>query len=512
MPGSALPGLSGLALGLTFTPLGGPLLPFVAFAPVAFYLSASDAPGRGLAAGLVTSVLAHGIGLHWMVPALSWRSTLAIPTYLAVLALIGICGAVALEAAPRLRARVHCPLPLALALTWVGFEWFAARVPGVAYAWLNAGASLAWYPELSWVAGVGGGGALTLWTVLIGSWIGVAASRRVERRAGPARTRGRIPGWAEASAFVLVTLVPVAVGVGEGGAVEDGATGILAVQPGREPPAGGLLAWESRLRSSAGPAQSDLVVFPERFLDRAGPGGAAETLATSLEAAVLFGGLDRRVDAPGDTAWYNAAFLVEPETRGPPQVVHKRHLVPGLEDVGGPGGALLRLPGAGYRPGSGVTVLDVADRSVGVLICYDSAFPSYARALVDRGADLLIVLSNDDWLDPEGPARATVAYWQHETQGRLRARENGVPLVQVAATGRTVAVDARGRTISPGGAWATGVPVFAPAVVPLAVAGAGPATPFRRSGDVLGPVAFALCVLGAWPGRRRRPTEVPNRG
>ena len=132
-PGSAVrtrlffAAVSGLAIGATFSPHGGPVLPFLAFAPLAAALArtARDAaapPLAPFAQGFAAAVVAHAIGLYWMVPSLSWRTPLAVPTYLLVLLLIGVVAGAACGAATFLHGRKGWPLPLVLAACWTGFE------------------------------------------------------------------------------------------------------------------------------------------------------------------------------------------------------------------------------------------------------------------------------------------------------------------------------------------------------------------------------------------------------
>ena len=443
-----LPLLSGLLLGATFTPFGGPFLPFVAFAPLSLALVRAPSPGAGLRAGFLTAVLAHGVGLYWMVPALAWRTSLAVPTYLLVLGLIGISAAAAVEAGLRLHRRFRVPLALSLAIVWVGFEWAAARVPGMPYAWLNAGASLAWYPELTGPARWLGASGLALWTVLVGASIGTAVARASL-------------ALRETLALAVVVLLPLIPGLGSSSlpGTRSERT-VIGVQPGsgRGPREAGesFDAWTVEVARLAGEGGTDLVAFPERFLERP-PAPGSEALMR-LGLPVLFGAPEARSDGEGpDTLWYNAAWLAEPGEVGF-RTVRKKRLVPGLEDGGAGVVSPLALPSRGYQPGRDLSLLDVAGWQVGVLICYDSAFPGVTRSLARSGAEVLVVLSNDDWLDPEGPDRSTVAYWQHETQGRLRAIESGLPLVQVATTGRTFSVDGRGRPVPAAGSGGTGGP------------------------------------------------------
>ncbi|MDH3224862.1 MAG: hypothetical protein OEO23_14170, partial [Gemmatimonadota bacterium] len=89
--------VAGVVLGLTFTPAGGPVLPFLAFAPLGFAMARRSGPGDGLLPGFVTASVGHGIGLQWMVPALTWRTPLALPVFLLVLCLVGMVAALAVE-------------------------------------------------------------------------------------------------------------------------------------------------------------------------------------------------------------------------------------------------------------------------------------------------------------------------------------------------------------------------------------------------------------------------------
>jgi apolipoprotein N-acyltransferase len=83
------------------------------------------------------------------------------------------------------------------------------------------------------------------------------------------------------------------------------------------------------------------------------------------------------------------------------------------------------------------------------LICLDSSYPGLARELRRRGARLLVEISNE----------AQTGEWsavQHAMVSRMRAVENGVPLVRVGNIGPTEWIDARGRPLARIDAGATG--------------------------------------------------------
>ncbi|TXL72281.1 apolipoprotein N-acyltransferase [Vineibacter terrae] len=114
---------------------------------------------------------------------------------------------------------------------------------------------------------------------------------------------------------------------------------------------------------------------------------------------------------------------------------------------------------------------------VGVIICYEAIFPAAVVDPVDRPAWILNV-TNDSWFG------ASSGPYQHFVSARLRAIEEGLPLVRVANTGISAVVDRFGRVEAQLGMEKTGV-------IDHNLPPAGPATPFARFGDW----AFAATLL-----------------
>ena len=187
----------------------------------------------------------------------------------------------------------------------------------------------------------------------------------------------------------------------------------------------------------------DLIVFPESSLDAdpgkdAGLDGALTAVAKAHDAGLLAGG---NTEAPGGRL-YNTVFYYGPNGRHP-EVYRKRHLVPFGEYVPWRSqlsfiSALRAIP-RDFAPGRRATLFPVADRKVGTLICFDSAFSSLARDYAAHGAEALLVMTNNRSYRRSGNSA------QHLAIGQLRAAETGRPLLQAAVSGISGIVDGSGR-------------------------------------------------------------------
>ncbi|HTX59962.1 MAG TPA: apolipoprotein N-acyltransferase, partial [Verrucomicrobiae bacterium] len=160
-------------------------------------------------------------------------------------------------------------------------------------------------------------------------------------------------------------------------------------------------------------------------------------LAREAGATIVVGALD--FDRDG---MHNALFIFAPD--GTSQVYHKRQLVPFAEDF--PGEAYLSwLPYVGElsahnTPGTVDGVYPTAALSIGPLICWESAFADLAYAQVRRGAQLLVVSTDDAWF-----GRTSEPY-MHAQIAQLRAIEMGRYVIRAAATGIS-------GIVAPNGAW-----------------------------------------------------------
>ena len=178
----------------------------------------------------------------------------------------------------------------------------------------------------------------------------------------------------------------------------------------------------------------------------------------------------------------------------------KHHLVPFGEYMPFP--ALFRALGIqalaqrtlyGQSPGQGPRVIKVGDLSVLPLICYEAVFPQHAQAPGDR-PDVLMHLTNDAWFGAyAGPQ-------QHLAQARMRAIEQGLPLVRAANTGISAIIDPRGGVV---GSLGMGQHGFVDAPLPPALV----ETLYATTGDM---PAVVVMLIGLGLVFLRGPREISN--
>jgi len=225
-----------------------------------------------------------------------------------------------------------------------------------------------------------------------------------------------------------------------------------------------------------------LIVWPEhavpRYLeDEPMLGAQLGAVAAQRGADLLFGA--PRYEA-GRT--YNSARLITAAGRNG-GYYDKQRLVLGAE-----ANPFLSSAGSGpdesprqFSTGSAPGVLRTFV-PIGVSICHEILFPELVARAVGEGAELLVNISNDGWLD----GGHGLASRQHFAMAAFRAVETRRYLVRAATTGVSGFVDPYGRVVSTLAPGVTGV-------LTASVAGRSAITPYVRIGDAF---AFA-CLLAA---------------
>ncbi len=348
---------------------------------------------------------------------------------------------------------------LALALAWTAAEWLRGHLftgfPWnlMGYVWTLSEAML----QFAALFGIYGLSFVTVVCAASAATLAAAGDGNVARK-----------DWALPSAAILILLL-----MWSGGAARLAGSGDQADQDG---PAAGVpgvrlrlvqanLAQEDKWRAdlreanlgrhlqlSSGPGGEAVshIIWPETavpyFLQRDKTAAGLVGGLVRAKGLVLTGGLRTAPDATGTPRIWNAMLALD-ATGSVVGAYDKSHLVPFGEYV--PFAPVLAHLGfrklaqgaAGFASGPGRRSLSLAGLPpFSPLICYEVIFPAEVVGSGGR-PEWLLNLTNDAWYG------RTAGPHQHFAMARVRAVEEGLPLVRVANTGISGVVDAYGRVL-----------------------------------------------------------------
>ena len=434
----------------------------------------------------------HLVGLYWITEAILlesarywWFVPVAVPSLSALLALFIAAPVAAARMAPPGWRRVFV-----LAGAWVLFD-LARQYVGTGFPWNPWGSVWAvpgsfgdvMIQPAAWVGTPG----LTLATVLLAA-LPVLGWR----------------GWGVGTAILLAWGVA---GLWRLADPEPPAPGLVAVlvqgnvAQGEKWDRGTAAAVFDRYLtlSAAGVAEAgnrpSVVVWPET----ASPywlqfdAGARAAIADAIRPAraAIIGSLTVAKDGPPnltDNLPYNTMVALLPD--GTVAATYSKwHLVPFGEYAPGWVPLSIKVVPGQFGFGSGPATLHVPGvPPFGGLICYEAIFPAQVVNEADR-PDWLVNITNDAWFgNSTGPR-------QHLAAVRLRAVEEGLPVMRAANTGITAGFDSRGRELAR-------LPREQPGQLTLAVPGRRPPTSFSRLGLVV-PGLLSIGAVGLAFSRRR---------
>jgi len=206
-----------------------------------------------------------------------------------------------------------------------------------------------------------------------------------------------------------------------------------------------ILEIQQKLTQLASFDAPDLTVWPEAsfpgYFNRDAEAAQIHELAKTTKTPILVG--SPHYERAG--VYYNSAYLV----RGVEEEAErydKIRLVPFGEYVPFKFmfGWLMPLADAfgvgDFSAGSTYKLFNLYDDiAFGTLICFEDIFPRLAQEYVKKGAEFLVVMTNDSWFG------RTDAPYQHLAASIFRAVENGVPVVRAANTGVSALISAQGK-------------------------------------------------------------------
>jgi apolipoprotein N-acyltransferase len=449
-------------------------------------------------------IRAWWLGAGYLIAALYWMAPEIGPGVLLVGAVMGALW-VPFGAAARALLRPPVSWPRALAALvvvpscWLLTEWLRSW-QALGGPWAVFGASQWQHPAVLALAAVGGVWLISFALVLANVAI-VLVIESIARLGGAAlRPWHAVLGAAVALASVgagplAFALTPASPAVRE-------AT-IAMVQPGIVSNAVQRVDASERLTAELSGSGELSGVKPDLIVWGESSTAVDLTLAKNhdqlakMEALAREGGADLLVDqdatppGKGHEKW---SVLVDPS--GVTGIYIKTRLVPFGEYIPFRQqlGWLTRISKAAASnmiPGTGAHLLYPSDRAgrplpIGVLICFESAFPDMSRVDTDLGAQLIVYQSaTSTFQGTWGPD-------QHASLSAVRAAETGRPVVQAALTGVTAAFDARGRLLAWMGQSSHGV-----VTVRLGLPAASARTIYDQLGDYVPWSAMAVVIVAA---------------
>lgn len=455
------PGLASLALGAIaatgFQPLGLWPLSLAAMAVFAGLIAQSPSPGRAALLGWLFGIGHFTLGNSWIATAftfqanmpalLGWFAVPLLALYLALYPALAALGARAI-AGPRL----GLPFALAFGGCWIVSEFLRATV-FTGYAWNPLAMILLGpfdRPGLAILLPWFGTYALSGLAALIAAGLAILLSAKK---------------WATLGSMVLVLAIGMYLPAGKAG---EGALPFTMVQPDLRQewvndPAFFRTNFQrlAQLSHHTDPGQPRLLLWPEsgmsdylrsgypqRYYDHTTAGGSPEFARARIGKTIgqgsllLTGAVDLEFEHDRPVGVHNSITAL-----GDDGTIlgdySKAHLVPygeylPLRWLLEPLGFNRFVPGTiDFIPGPGPRSVDFGPYGkAGMQVCYEIVFSGEVVDPDDR-PDYLFNPSNDGWFGSFGPP-------QHMAQARMRAIEEGLPVLRSTTNGISAVIDARG--------------------------------------------------------------------
>ncbi|RJF90379.1 apolipoprotein N-acyltransferase [Sphingomonas cavernae] len=484
--------LAGLASDTGFAPLNLWPVTLAAFALLLHLIRRAPDMKRALLIGWLFGVAHFSLGLNWIAHAFSYQD--AMPHwfgYGAVILLslyLAVWPAMAAGLAWRWGRGHRTAYVLIFAAAWIVTEWLRATM-FTGFAWNPLGVALVPIGSLPDLARYIGTYGLSGFAVLGSGMLWLF----VRREWKPALVIG-VP-------LVILCLLPKSFST----TTDADGPRIRVVQPNigqqdkhNEAFDGVNYNKLASLTGRPGP-EPRLIFWPEAaipdFLEE--DPFARERLASLLgpRDMLLTGGLALIGDREGNVIGArNSLFALTPDARLIARY-DKAHLVPygeylPMRSILVPLGFSRLVPGdTDFWPGPGPVSLDLPGFGrVGGQICYEIIFSGHVADAKNR-PDFIFNPSNDAWFGSWGPP-------QHLAQARLRAIEEGLPVIRSTPTGISAVVDAEGRVLK-------SLPHQTAGFIDARLPAPHAPTLFARFGNIL-PFMLAMILVGLAVALRRR--------
>ncbi len=433
------------ALIFAFPPFPTGFIAIIAWVPFYFFLKGKKS-GEAFRGGYLVGLLWVGGTIYWIGWATGWGLfgiLLILPLYCALYAVIQAwlwkrLGYGSLWTAP---------------FIWTGFECLAST--GIlSFPWNLLGYTQTYTPIMIQYASITGVYGVSFWIVLLNVLIYYLIRSKDSRR----------KSLTLLIAIFLLILLPWVHGRFTWNRTEENIEEIkLALIQGNIDP---YIKWTPsfidfnfavyrRLTWDIADEHPDLIVWPETatpcylryrpvYLDD------VKSQIDSLGIPLLTGSPDYEYVGEQSVKTYNGALLIRPNHWEIDQY-HKMHLVPFSERVPFVDqfpflydwGRKMDLDIGDFEPGDSVVVFQVMNSQnqpfyFSVVICYESVYPYLVRKFVKKGAQFIVIITNDGWFG------TTSGPYQHAQIAIFRAIENRLWIARCANTGISEFIDPYG--------------------------------------------------------------------
>ena len=419
-----LPLLSGLLVGLSYPPFTLGFLAWVAFIPLFHAISEEDKVSQKVLFGFISCLVSNLIILNWMGLNSGTSPVIAIISYLGLslyLTLFWVGFIVSTHFIPKKMELIFTPL------SWLFFVEFLRNIGPLAGPWMNLSLTQSEYIRIIQLASLN-----THMISFIVIFFNIILYRYViERKAIFLKYFALI-------LFAILVFGNYQINY-QSNRLLDSSIKVSIGQPSIFPDE----KWDPNLRlrnlaimdsllTKSLEDKAEIIVWPEVAVTSYLANNSYDRVRyqEKLSNAYLITGIPEKRFVNGINENFNSSIILNPD--GSFDTYQKIFLVPFAEYVPFFKNWINKMNQfddiGSFYPGSDYKTFNIKDFQASILICYDSSSPRIIKTMVDNGAEMLFIITNDSYVGQFMP-------YQHFQLARLRAVEQRVPVIQSANTG-----------------------------------------------------------------------------
>ena len=419
-----LPLMSGLLLGLSYPPFSLGFLAWIAFIPLLHCISKEERIGQKALFGFVACFTSNLIILNWMGLNSGTSPTVAIISYLALSLYLTIFWMAFIISTHFIPKKIEL---LLTPLSWIFFVEFLRNIGPLAGPWMNLSLTQSEYIRIIQLASIEVH-AISFMVIFFNL---ILYRFFIERNTVFLKY------------FVLILCSILFFGNyhvnSQNNRSIEKSVNVSIGQPSIFPDEKwnpnlrlrNLAVMDSLLAKSL-EDNADIIIWPEVAVTSFLANNPYDRVRyqDKLSGTYLITGIPERKNIDGINQNFNSSIILKPD--GSFATYQKIFLVPFAEYVPFFRNWITKMNQfddiGSFYPGSEYKTFNIDDFKASILICYDSSSPQIVEKMVDNGAEIIFIITNDSYVGQFMP-------YQHFQLARLRAVEQRVPIIQSANTG-----------------------------------------------------------------------------